>query len=78
MRHESKESEQVLMAELCEHEKETWIQLTQTLMTSQVSVCKEESAGCSSSSSNSCSNNNGGSGGGNINSSGYLGRRKLY
>jgi hypothetical protein len=41
-------------------------------MTSLVSLCKEESAGCSSSSSND------GSGGGNINGSGYLGRRILY
>jgi hypothetical protein len=28
VRHESNESEQGFMAELCEHEKETWIPLT--------------------------------------------------
>ena len=47
MRHESNESEQGLMAELCEHEKETWNPLTKNLMTSHISLCKEESAGCS-------------------------------
>jgi hypothetical protein len=57
--HESNETEQGLMAEVCEHEKETWIPLTQNLMTSQVSLCEEESAGCNRSSSN-----KGGSGGG--------------
>lgn len=48
VRHESNEPEQGLMAELCEHEKETWNPLTQNLMTSHISLCKEDFAGCSS------------------------------
>jgi hypothetical protein len=49
VRYESNDSEQGPVAEFFEHEKETRIPQTQNLMTSQVSLCKEESAACSSS-----------------------------
>jgi len=63
------------MAELCEHEKEPWNPLTQNLVSSHISLCREESAGCSSSSND---GNGGGGDGGNINISCYLGMRILY
>jgi hypothetical protein len=44
-------------------------------MSNLVSLCKEESAGCSSSSSDGSGSSGGG---GNINGSGYLDRRILY